>query len=93
MMFFQTKATKKVHTVLLIPVVKQIITLNNCLFDHLALWCLLRARGEFTKGRLQKIVFKVPNKLSRGGLLFIFTYLFNGWILLSAAVGMHYSII
>lgn len=56
--------------------VKQIITLNNCLFDHLPLWCLLRAKGEFTEGRLQKIIFKVPNKLSRGGLLFIFTYLY-----------------
>lgn len=75
----QTTTTKKLSKFALYYAFlykKQIITSNCCLFDHLALWCLLRARGEFTAGRLQKIVFKVPNILSRGGLLFILPYLY-----------------
>lgn len=81
--FLQTKKALKVYSVC-IPLQrhhKQIIILSNCSFEHLALWFLLRARGEFTKVKLQKIGFKVPNILSRGGLLFVFhlfIYLFNG---------------
>lgn len=96
--FLQTKKALKVYSGC-IPLQrhhKQIIILNNCSFEHLALWFLLRARGEFTKVKLQKIGFKVPNILSRGGLLFVFhlfIYLFNGWFLFSTAVEIHYSII